>query len=101
MTAEPKAMSHGLTTGGGGGAFVAFMSAASPEGVEQAIASAVAHASFFMDFPIPLKRSAPLRTIRTHSRKGLAPLHRARQPHRGTRYYGRKRKIQARLKSIF
>src|SRR5262252_614366 len=51
MIAEPKAMSHGLTTGGGGGAFVTFMSAANPEAVEQPRASAVAHKSLFMDIP--------------------------------------------------
>src|SRR6516164_4117818 len=101
MIAEPKAMSHGLTTGGGGGAFVAFMSAANPEAVEQPIASAAAHASFFMDFPIPLKATHPTSDHPNSRSKRPCTSSPDMTTPRGTRYYGRKRKIQARLKSIF
>src|SRR5262245_3030775 len=101
MIAEPNAMSHGLTTTGGGGAFTGIlMSASNPEAVEQPRASAAAHARFFMTSPSPGNILPGFGRPELTSERGLTPPLRACELHRGTRYYGRRWKIQARLKSV-
>src|SRR5215467_13556815 len=101
MIAEPNAMSHGLTTTGGGGAFTGIlMSAASPETVEQPRASAAAHASFFMTSPSPDDNLPGFGRPELTSARRLTPPLRTCEPHRGTSYYARRAKIQARLKNV-